>query len=696
MVLYTRLLILCVSLFTSAHIHAAVGQSKWSSSVSINGNIGSSIAYDASKQHLYIGSGDGVLHAIDGSGSAIWSFYTEGVIGSTPALNTDSSVVYVSSFDHKLYAIETQSGQVLWSFDTGATLYSSPAIGSDGTLYVGADNGYLFAIDPSTGTEKWHFDGGSAIGSSPAIGHNGYVYFGNKNGALYALDPNDFIANPSSNERWKYVASSGMSSPAIGLDGTVYVGGFDKTLYALDGLSGAKKWERLLGGKITSSPIVDRTGTVYVTSYENGSLNAVTSQGVLLWALPLTDDGKAIYSSPTIGDNHIIYVGTFGGRVIAVNPALYTASNLSLMKTWNYSTSTPIISSPLLAPDNTLYLASLDGQLHAIETDSTSTMLSAWPMFGSNLHRGSVPSDKDSDSDGMADSWEEQYSLNISSDDSGLDLDNDSLSNLQEFYANTNPTVSDTDNDGMPDGWELAYSLNPLVDDSGLDSDGDGKTNLQEFADGSNPSPTENSAPIAVADAAITLEDNPVTIDVLTNDSDSDGDALTITAVTGSTNGSVVNNQGNDVIYVPSQHFNGNDSFTYSVSDGKGGSDEATVNVVISAVNDEPEALNDNAVIAVAGVTINVLSNDSDVDGDTLSIESYTQPSYGTVSIESNALRYTPNSSDISNDDNFTYTIADGQGGFSTANVSLDGVSSQASKYQVIKLGGIVVVVPIK
>jgi hypothetical protein len=71
-----------------------------------------------------------------------------------------------------------------------------------------------------------------------------------------------------------------------------------------------------------------------------------------------------------------------------------------------------------------------------------------------------------------------------------------------------------------------------------------------------------------------------VTIDVLANDSDPDGDTLTITALTQPANGSVVNN-GSDVTYTPRNNFRGNDTFTYTISDGNGGTDTATVTVII-------------------------------------------------------------------------------------------------------------------
>ena len=90
-----------------------------------------------------------------------------------------------------------------------------------------------------------------------------------------------------------------------------------------------------------------------------------------------------------------------------------------------------------------------------------------------------------------------------------------------------------------------------------------------------------NDPPVAVADNATTLENTPVTIDVMNNDYDPDGDTLTVVSATNGTNGSVTNN-GSNVTYTPALNFTGTDSFNYTISDGNGGTDTATVNVTVN------------------------------------------------------------------------------------------------------------------
>ncbi|MCA9938168.1 MAG: tandem-95 repeat protein, partial [Anaerolineales bacterium] len=178
-----------------------------------------------------------------------------------------------------------------------------------------------------------------------------------------------------------------------------------------------------------------------------------------------------------------------------------------------------------------------------------------------------------------------------------------------------------------------------------------------------------NDAPVALNDSDTTLEDVPVTIDVLANDTDVDGDALTVSAMTQPTHGGVVNN-GTDVTYTPDADYNGLDSFTYTVNDGHGGTDTATVAVIVTAVGDAPIAMNDSATTPEdTPVTIDVLANDFDGDGDPLTVTAVSTATHGTVALNpDSSVTYTPDA-DYHGSDSFTYTVSDGNGGTDTATV---------------------------
>jgi hypothetical protein len=138
-------------------------------------------------------------------------------------------------------------------------------------------------------------------------------------------------------------------------------------------------------------------------------------------------------------------------------------------------------------------------------------------------------------------------------------------------------------------------------------------------------------------------------------------DVLMVTAVANPTNGIVATN-GISITYTPTLNFNGLDVFTYTVGDGNGGFDTATVTVTVEAVNDPPVAGDDLALTrAGVAVLVDVLSNDDDpVDGDMLVITAVDDPLNGTAVIVGSEILYTPDANFVGLEQ-FTYTISDGE-----------------------------------
>ena len=183
--------------------------------------------------------------------------------------------------------------------------------------------------------------------------------------------------------------------------------------------------------------------------------------------------------------------------------------------------------------------------------------------------------------------------------------------------------------------------------------------------------------PDAVDDSASTPSGTPVVINVLGNDSDPNGDPLTVNAVTNGTNGTATNNGNGTVTYSPTGTFRGTDTFTYTINDGFGGFDTASVFVTVS--NRSPTAVNDSAsTVGGTAVVINVVSNDSDPEGDPLSVTAVSNASNGTVTNNGNGtVTYTPARA-FSGTDTFTYTISDGAGGTAAASVVVNVTAAPA------------------
>jgi VCBS repeat-containing protein len=210
----------------------------------------------------------------------------------------------------------------------------------------------------------------------------------------------------------------------------------------------------------------------------------------------------------------------------------------------------------------------------------------------------------------------------------------------------------------------------------------EGRTGI--IASGQEPE-IMNDSPVAEDDGATTDEDNSVTVaalGVLSNDSDPDAnDTLTVTAIdTSGTVGAVdAWSADGSFTYDPAGQFEdlqaGNsttDSFTYTVSDSYGGIDAATVTISINGVNDQPVALNDTATTTEdTPVIIDVLNNDSDIDGDTLTVVSASNGTYGSVAYNATNVTYSP-ALNFTGSDEFDYIISDGNGGTATATVAVN------------------------
>jgi hypothetical protein len=279
-----------------------------------------------------------------------------------------------------------------------------------------------------------------------------------------------------------------------------------------------------------------------------------------------------------------------------------------------------------------------------------------------------------------------------------------------------------------------------------------------------------NRNPTAANDNASTSQGMPVEIDVLANDADPDGDALTITAVTTQASGTAsIINAGKKVRFTPASGFSGSATFGYTIEDGNGGSATAGVTVAVSAgsrvvnanwttpedtplhnsplagpgecldpsilsvtqpahgtvvilqegapcpvgpravrftpeanfvgttsfaytgidwdgvpasgtvtiavtpVNDVPTVANDNATtMAPNAVVVPVLVNDTDIDGDNLTVTTVTQPANGTATITGSGktVTYTPPAG-FSGTAQFGYTVSDGHGGSASASVTV-------------------------
>ncbi len=250
-----------------------------------------------------------------------------------------------------------------------------------------------------------------------------------------------------------------------------------------------------------------------------------------------------------------------------------------------------------------------------------------------------------------------------------IDLDGDAL---------TATLVSGPDNGDLVFNADGTYTYTPAAGFSGTDvftyevSDGQGGTDVAEVCITVAPKP--NEGPDAVDDSVETDFQTSITGDVTVNDTDPDGDELTVTLIEPPASGDLVLNADGSFSFTPADGFSGELNFTYEISDGEGGTDVAQVWITVGeAPNQAPDAVDDsNSTPFETAVSGNVLPNDVDPDGDNLTAELVTGAANGEVILNPDgSYTYTPNDGFVGTD-TFEYRIDDGEGGEDIAVVTID------------------------
>jgi len=258
--------------------------------------------------------------------------------------------------------------------------------------------------------------------------------------------------------------------------------------------------------------------------------------------------------------------------------------------------------------------------------------------------------------------------INVLANDDDVDGDTVSVSGINtqatngNAVVNGNGTIIYTPNMGFFGIDSFTYDVNDGT--GGIDT---ATVNVSVVAPGNTP-------PVAVADEISVDEDQSINFQPGSNDTDVDGDTVIAANIAAQpSNGTAVVEANGTVTYTPNPDFNGVDTFDVTVTDQAGGADTETVTVTVNPINDDPVA-NDDAEVTTPTdpVIINLLDNDTDIDGDTLNIFSIGAASHGSVVDNGNGtITYTPTDPNFEGQDTFIYTVSDGTD-TDTATVTVD------------------------
>lgn len=234
----------------------------------------------------------------------------------------DGDVLYIGAGDGGLHAIAMETGTRIWRFEAPGKIRATPTF-DDQRVYAGCFGGVIVAVDKTNGSEVWRRESYADVTTSPAL-IAGNLIAGNRGGWLGALDP------VTGATRWRraFWGSSVESSPVRGEGSTFYIGASDlRRVTAFDAKDGRVTWRTDVFGVPWPRPALTETrvyaATLGVEPYQirhRGGLCALDrATGELLWRRPV-ETGTSLYSgfcaSPVI-ENGLLVIGDLAGALYA-------------------------------------------------------------------------------------------------------------------------------------------------------------------------------------------------------------------------------------------------------------------------------------------------------------------------------------------------------------------------------------------
>jgi outer membrane protein assembly factor BamB len=248
------------------------------------------IGYDGT---LYVGLKKGVILAINPRGIPIWRYDIKSEIKYAPAMNSDGTLMFITQ-QGELLAV-SHTGLLRWKQRLDLTPAESPVTDAEGTIYIPLSEEQLLSLYP-WGQEKWRLSL-RGIPCTPAIARDGTLIVGTDQGLLYAIGEDGQIL-------WNLVFASAVRSPVIDSGGNIYGGLAGGRLFRTS-KAGKLEWTVRVGGNVSPSCALGKSGTVYVSA-NNNYLYAFSAGGAVLWSLPV----KGKLTHPVLSSEGTLYVGS--------------------------------------------------------------------------------------------------------------------------------------------------------------------------------------------------------------------------------------------------------------------------------------------------------------------------------------------------------------------------------------------------
>ncbi len=272
---------------------------------------------------VYLSGYNGKVYALNtASGALRWVYPREGslvgpIVGG-PVLAQGR--VYIGSGDGIVHALDVATGDRVWQFETGDRIWTTPAIYGD-TLFIGSFDKKLYAINATDGSKKWDFSTEGAIVATPLV-YNDMVYIASFDRHIYALDAisGELIWTfPSADEEENRPQKWFWASPVV-YDNVIYAPSMDGRFYVLDADSGTLITSIDLGGAISSSPVVVDGKVIAAT--EDGKIYSIDTdenQKSLITTLKTAEDKEEKIYAPLAASDGFVYIHSQEGILYEVD-----------------------------------------------------------------------------------------------------------------------------------------------------------------------------------------------------------------------------------------------------------------------------------------------------------------------------------------------------------------------------------------
>jgi len=291
-------------------------------------------------------------------------------------VDTDNNTLYVS-FNTHIYAVNLGNGTEKWRFpataDNKITFFAESTLTDDGQLLAGAYNDVLYSINPENGNQNWTFNDSENIYVAGALYSNNNIFAPSSDNSLYTI-------TLDGNLRWQAATQHSLWATPVSDGEYVYQASMDHHLYIYDIETGTEVWKSEdLGGTMIASPVISSEGILYQGTFGNEIIALDTSNREILWRFPTQG---WVWSAPAL-ENGTLFFGDLEGTVYAVNSA---DGSLIWQIQPNISDDRGIFGRPLVVEDS-LYFASRGGILYSVDKTNGSPKWSKTfeAQFFSNL-----------------------------------------------------------------------------------------------------------------------------------------------------------------------------------------------------------------------------------------------------------------------------------------------------------------------